>query len=69
MKDQTNARIKMAAEKNNVYLWEIAERFGVSDCWFSKMLRHEFSPEKTQMALKFIDEIAAARALGDGAGV
>lgn len=61
---ETNERIRTAAEKNGVRLWQIAERFGVEDATFSRWLRREFDPEKRKQALQFIREIADERKHG-----
>lgn len=42
-----NIDIRNAAKENNLYLWEIAYKLGVSDITFSKWLRKEL-PEKTK---------------------
>ena len=56
-----NERIRNAAKEKNVYLWEVAKRFGVNDVTFSKWLREEFTESATEAALRFIDDIAASR--------
>ncbi len=56
-----NERIKQYAKQKEVCMWELAERFGVADNTFSRRLRVEFTPEETEQALRYIDEIAASR--------
>lgn len=59
--DDVNKRLKDAAMQSGVKLWEIAARFGISDAQFSRWLRTEFSPERMNQALRYVDEIAAER--------
>lgn len=56
-----NQKIKDHAKKRNVFLWELAKKYGVTDSNFSRRLRCEFSPEEQKKALQYIDEIAAER--------
>ena len=56
-----NERIREEAFKKGVRLWEIAERFGMADTAFSRKLRKELSPEDTEKALNYINDIYAER--------
>ncbi len=53
-----NLKIRESAKNNNVPLWKIANALGITDSWFSKKLRFEFSDEQTQKVLAIIDELA-----------
>lgn len=53
-----NERLKSTARSRGVYLWELAGAFGVTDSWFSRMLRKEFTPEEERRAMDYIDQIA-----------
>lgn len=53
-----NEVIKEYAKANSVKLWQIAERLGMHDSNFSKMLRHPLSHEKEQQIRTIIEEIA-----------
>lgn len=57
----TNEKIRKAAAARGVHLWEIGEKFGLSDASFSRTLRHELTKEQTKQALKYVDEIANSR--------
>ena len=59
-----NDRIRSAAHKSGVKLWELAYRLGMSDFALSKKMRFEFSDEDTKKALACIDEIARERKEG-----
>lgn len=41
-----NNDIRQAAAARGVYLWQIADEFGMADSTFSKLLRRELSAEK-----------------------
>ena len=59
-----NERLRKKAAEKHVRLWEIADKFGVADASFSRMLRRELSVEKMQQALQFVDDIADSRQQG-----
>ena len=56
-----NEKIRKYAKAKSVKLWEVAERLGMWDTQFSKMLRHPLTPEQEQTILTVIDVIAAER--------
>lgn len=56
-----NEIIKCHAKERQVYLWELAAKYGITDTHFSRRLRFEFPPEEQKKALQYIDEIAAER--------
>lgn len=56
-----NELIKKMAKEKGVYLWELAERFNLADCNFSRKLRHDLPEKEMEKALRFIDEIAAEK--------
>lgn len=58
---RANDEIREYAKKRNVFLWELAKKYGVTDSNFSRRLRFEFSPEEQKKALQYIDEIAKER--------
>ena len=39
-------------------LWEVAEAYGVSDSQFSRLLRHEFSPNDVDRIQIIIDSLS-----------
>lgn len=59
-----NIEIRNAALMNNVKLWELAYRMGMTDSTLSKKMRFEFSEAERERALRLIDEIAAEREEG-----
>lgn len=56
-----NSGIKAYAKSKGVKLWEIADRLGIADSNFSRMLRHELSAEKSIQIKQIIEEIAKSR--------
>ena len=50
--------IREAAKKSGVYLWQIAEVYGLSDVNFSKLLRKELPQKKKEKILEIIKKIA-----------
>lgn len=55
-----NAKIKDYAKEKNIPLWMIAERYrgGITDSYFSRLLRRRFSDKEEKEILEIIDEIA-----------
>lgn len=58
---QKNLRVRESARKHNVALWQVAERYGLSEAKFSVMLRHELPEDNQAELVTLIDEIAAER--------
>ena len=48
-----NTDVKQLAKENGVYLWQVAEKYGVTDVNFSRKLRHEL-PEKEKVRIRQI---------------
>ena len=55
---QKNNRIREAAKKRGVFLWQVADRYGITDTNFSKKLRAELTEAETDKILKIIEELA-----------
>lgn len=56
-----NKKIRQEAESKGVYLWEIAERLGVTDSTFSRKLRRELPEEEQTAIIQIIKEISIMR--------
>lgn len=54
-----NPDIRADAKGHKIPHWRIADKLGISDITFSRMLRHELSPEEKKRVMKAIREIAA----------
>lgn len=51
---ENNIEIRNAIFSNNIKKWEIANKLGVTDSTFSRMLRTELSKEKKEKILDII---------------
>ena len=56
-----NEALKRQARAENVFLWEVAEQFGISESTFCKRLRRELPPEERALVMKKIREIAETK--------
>ena len=56
-----NQDIKMKAKRNNVKLWEVADKLGIADTTMSRWLRKELPTDKKQAMLDIINQIAAEK--------
>ena len=56
-----NQRIRDAARIANVPQWKIAKEFGLSEEYFCKKLRFEFSREEEKKALRIIERIGGEK--------
>ena len=54
-----NKDVKDYFKSKGVPMWRAAERLGIADSNFSRMLRYEISEEKKDEIFKIIDELAA----------
>lgn len=48
--------------ESNLKLWEVARAYGVTDSYFSKLLRYEFSDENTKRVLNIIESLKKEKA-------
>lgn len=51
---ENNIEIRNAIFTNNIKKWEVANKLGVTDSTFSRMLRNEISNEKKREILNII---------------
>lgn len=56
---KANKDIRVAAKKAGVYLYNIADRLGVSENTLTRLLRRELNAEKKTEILRLIAEIGA----------
>ena len=64
--NKRNQIVKQYAKKKGVYLWELGEKYGMTDNAFSRRLRTEFTENEMKEAMKLIDQIAADRSCTNG---
>lgn len=57
----SNKELRLYAASRGIRLWQIAEKFGISDVAFSKKLRKEFSEEDAERFRNYVDEIASVK--------
>lgn len=53
-----NKEIKDYIKSRNISLWRVAERLGIADSSFSRMLRYEISEDKKSQIKAIADELA-----------
>lgn len=58
---ENNISFRAYVKEKNVKYWQIAERIGVNDGNFSRMLRHELPLEKIAYLKDVVDRIVAER--------
>ena len=60
-----NEEIRAALKAQGVKQWELAEKFGYNECYFSVLMRQEFSDEWKQRALNYINQIMSEKGIND----
>lgn len=58
MKTKFNIAIREAAERNHLYLWQVAAIMEVSYSGFMQKMRSEWSKEEQQRVINLIEEYA-----------
>ena len=56
-----NKDIREYARSKGVLLWQIADGLGITDGYFSRKLRHEFTPEDKLKIMQIIDEVSGCK--------
>lgn len=56
-----NVEIRKAANEAGVFLWEVAEIYGLSDSNFSRKLRRELPTAEKAKILEIIDRLKAEK--------
>ena len=59
--NKANRDIKDYAYNKSVFMWQIAERYGLHESNFSRLLRHPLSDKKREKIIAIINEIAESR--------
>lgn len=54
---QTNQAIRRTAAAAGVRLWQVADRMGYSECYFSRLLRKELPADKQAEIMQIIAEL------------
>lgn len=56
-----NEDVRIAARRKGVYLWQVAERYQLSDANFSRLLRKKLTQDKRDYIMQIIEELAGQR--------
>lgn len=56
-----NLEIREAVKNGGVYLWQLADRLGVSDATLSRKLRKELSAKEKNRCLQIIEQLTEQR--------
>ena len=56
---KNNDNIRQAAKDNGVFLWQVAERYGVSEAHFCRVMRKQLTEEQEARIMDIIAEIHA----------
>jgi len=57
--NQNNADLREAAKNAGVYFWQIAELWGVSESYMTRLMRRELNPEERTKFLSSVDQLKA----------
>lgn len=55
---KSNREIRDEAKRRGVFLWQVADRYGLNDGNFSRKLRKELPPEEKEKILGIIAQLA-----------
>jgi len=55
---RANQDIRKAAQEKRVFLWQVADKYQISDTSFTKMLRKELPNEKKKQIMSLINDLA-----------
>lgn len=55
---RTNEEIRLLAAGNGVRHWQIAKRLGISETWFTRLMRDELKPDMRKRVIDAINQIA-----------
>lgn len=56
-----NLEIREAVKNGGVYLWQLADRLGVSDATLSRKLRKELSEKEKMRCLQIVEQLTEQR--------
>lgn len=56
---KANIEIRTTAKEAGILLWQIADRYGITDGNFTRLLRKELPPEKKERIFEIIEELKA----------
>lgn len=54
---ETNEKLKLFIKSKNIKLWQVADKLGIYDTNFSKMLRYKLKDEELNKVYKAVKEL------------
>lgn len=60
--NQKNADLRQAARAAGVYFWQIAQLWGVSEAYMTRLMRQDLTEEKRQQLLSAVEQLKAEQA-------
>lgn len=58
MANPANVDIRAAVKAAGLFLWQVAERYGITDSNFSRKLRKELPPQERERVMEIIEQLA-----------
>ena len=65
--EKANLDVRLAAKNAGIKLWQIADRYGVLDSNFARLLRKELTSDKKERIYQIIEELKTETQEGDNA--
>lgn len=59
--DRANQDIRQLLQEKRIYYWEVAQKIGITDGYFSKKLRSELPPDEKDRIRGIINQISENR--------
>lgn len=60
--NQKNADLRQAARAAGVYFWQIAQLWGMSEAYMTRLMRQDLTEEKRQQFLSAVEQLKAEQA-------
>lgn len=60
--NQKSADLRQAARAAGVYFWQIAQLWGVSEAYMTRLMRQDLTEEKRQQFLSAVEQLKAEQA-------
>lgn len=60
--NQNNADLRQTAKRAGVYFWQIAQLWGVSEAYMTRLMRQDLTEEKRQQFLSAVEQLKAEQA-------
>lgn len=60
--NQKNADLRQAARAAGVYFWQIAQLWGVSEAYMTRLMRQDLTEEQRQQFLSAVEQLKAEQA-------